>query len=61
MSRKRKARTKRELFINILDMWFENKIAVIGEFGIRNHEEMENDARKEYQAYMELYDSLKGD
>lgn len=61
MSRKRKARTKRELFINILDMWLENKITVIGEFGIRNHEEMEIDARKEYQAYMELYDSLKGE
>ena len=61
MSRKRKARTKRELFINILDMWLENKIIVIGEFGIRNHEEMEKDARKKYQAYMELYDSLKGE
>ena len=61
MSRKRKAGTKRELFINILDMWLENEITVIGEFGIRNHEEMEKDARKEYQAYMELYDSLKGE
>lgn len=36
MSKKRKARTKRELFINILDMWLENEITVIGEFGIRN-------------------------
>ena len=49
MSRKRKARTKRELFINILDMWLENEITVISEFGARNHEEME------------LYDSLKGE
>ena len=61
MSRKRKARTKRELFINILDMWLENEIAVISEFGARNHEEMKKDARKEYQTYMELYDSLKGE
>ena len=41
MSRKRKARTKRELFINILDMWLENEITVIGEFGIRNRKEIE--------------------
>ena len=61
MSIKRKARTKRELFINILDMWLENEITVIGEFGIRNRKEMEKDARKEYQAYMELYDSLEGE
>ena len=61
MRRKRKARTKRELFINILDMWLENEIAVISEFGVRNHEEMEIDARKKYQEYMELYDSLKGE
>lgn len=59
MIMKRKARTKRELFINILDMWLENEITVIGEFGIRNLEEMKKDARKEYQAYMELYDSLE--
>ena len=61
MRRKRKARTKRELFINILDMWLENEIAVISEFGARNHEEMERDARKKYQEHMELYDSLKGE
>ena len=61
MRRKRKARTKRELFINILDMWLKNEIAVIGEFGIRNHEEMEKDAKGKYQTYMKLYDSLKGE
>ena len=61
MRRKRKAKTKRELFINILDMWLENEIAVISEFGARNHEEMERHARKKYQEHMELYDSLEGE
>ena len=42
-------------------MWLENEITVIGEFGIRNLEEMKKDAKKEYQAYMELYDSLEGE
>lgn len=58
---KRKANTKRELFINILDMWLENEITCIGEFCIKDIGKAKDEARKEYNKYMELYDSLKGE
>lgn len=61
MSIKRKARTKRELFINILDMWLENERECISEFCIKNKGKAMEEAVKEYQAYMELYDSLEGE
>ena len=44
---KRVARTKRELFINILDMWLQNEIQVIGEFCCRDIAGEKEKARKE--------------
>lgn len=54
----RKARTKRELFINILDMWLQNEITVIGEFCTHDIAGEKEEAKKKYQEYMEMYDSL---
>lgn len=54
----RKATTKRELFINILDMWYQNEINCIGEFCIHDIQGAKKEAQKEYQEYMKLYDSL---
>ena len=54
----RKARTKRELFINILDMWLQNEITVIGEYCTHNISGEQEKAREEYKEYMKLYDLL---
>ncbi len=56
---KRVARTKRELFINILDMWLQNEIQVIGEFCCHDIAAEKEKARKEYQEYMSMYDLLE--
>ena len=56
---KRVARTKRELFINILDMWLQNEIKVIGEFCCYDILGEKERAKKEYQEYMAMYDFLE--
>ena len=56
---KRVARTKRELFINILDMWLQNEIQLIGEFCCHDIAGEKEKARKEYQEYMSMYDLLE--
>ena len=56
---KRVARTKRELFINILDMWLQNEIQVIGELCCYDILGEKKRAKKEYQEYMAMYDLLE--
>lgn len=53
------ARTKRELFINVLDMWLGAEISLIGETSINITEEKEN-VRKMYDELIREYD-LKGE
>lgn len=56
----RQARTKRELFINVLDIWMQNEISLIGETSTDIEKDCKS-IKKQYEEYMKMYDELEGE
>lgn len=59
MSRRRKPRTQEDLFMSILDKWYEDEKQILSEWGIGNRDRSRQLLKEEYEGYKSMWEKLK--